>query len=250
LSLPPKTERVETIELSPVERKLYNLLAVTGHQRYETLIKEDRLNQMIIFIMEMITRMRQACTDSSLVPTRYWNDGFAKSSYDDLILARGMLDRLLDALRGDEDVECCICMDKQVNCITRCSHIFCTSCLDRMLVNAGRRGVNCPMCRGHVTVNDIVDVSMQRDIEKREAEAAVDAEAAKKRMEGGEIVERSSKMKALVRMLLKDKNSQEKRIRRRKNGINGQSVSSFLELIELLLQWSSANGRRCLTVLS
>jgi SNF2 family DNA or RNA helicase len=65
--LPPKTEIVQSIELLPEQRALYETIRFTMHERVQQEIKEKGLNRSQIVILDALLKLRQVCCDPRLL---------------------------------------------------------------------------------------------------------------------------------------------------------------------------------------
>lgn len=65
--LPPKTEIVQTIELQPQQRALYESIRLTMHERVRQEIQEKGLNKSHIVILDALLKLRQVCCDPRLL---------------------------------------------------------------------------------------------------------------------------------------------------------------------------------------
>lgn len=65
--LPPKTEIIQTIELMPEQRALYESIRLTMHERVRQEIQEKGLNKSHIVILDALLKLRQVCCDPRLL---------------------------------------------------------------------------------------------------------------------------------------------------------------------------------------
>lgn len=65
--LPPKTEMIQTIELMPEQRALYESIRLTMHERVRQEIQEKGLNKSHIVILDALLKLRQVCCDPRLL---------------------------------------------------------------------------------------------------------------------------------------------------------------------------------------
>ena len=100
------------------------------------------------------------------------NHGNANDGSDGVSMGNGNTDAAEDG-GDDDDFTCPICLEATPDAITRCGHVFCSRCLDRMMAtaaaaasaaSASRSGsgsasavsTKCPMCRRKVERSDTV----------------------------------------------------------------------------------------------
>jgi len=67
--LPPKTEIIEHIELSPGQRDLYEAIRLAMHKKVREAIARKGLTRSRIDLLEALLKLRQACCDPRLVKT-------------------------------------------------------------------------------------------------------------------------------------------------------------------------------------
>jgi superfamily II DNA or RNA helicase len=65
--LPPKTEIIQSIELLPQQRTLYETVRLTMHERVQQEIVEKGLNRSHIVILDALLKLRQICCDPRLL---------------------------------------------------------------------------------------------------------------------------------------------------------------------------------------
>lgn len=65
--LPPKTEMVQTLELSGKQRALYETLRLSMHDKVRDAVRNRGLSQSSIIILDALLKLRQACCDPRLV---------------------------------------------------------------------------------------------------------------------------------------------------------------------------------------
>lgn len=65
--LPPKTEIIQSIELLPEQRALYESIRMTMHERVQQEIREKGLNRSHIVILDALLKLRQVCCDPRLL---------------------------------------------------------------------------------------------------------------------------------------------------------------------------------------
>ena len=65
--LPPKTEIVQTLELSGKQRALYEALRLSMHEKVKDAVKKRGLAQSSIIVLDALLKLRQACCDPRLI---------------------------------------------------------------------------------------------------------------------------------------------------------------------------------------
>lgn len=65
--LPPKTEIIQSIDLLPKQRDLYESIRLTMHERIKSEIQEKGLNRSQIVILDALLKLRQVCCDPRLL---------------------------------------------------------------------------------------------------------------------------------------------------------------------------------------
>lgn len=65
--LPPKTEMVQSLELSGKQRALYETLRLSMHDKVQDAMKKRGLAQSSIIILDALLKLRQACCDPRLI---------------------------------------------------------------------------------------------------------------------------------------------------------------------------------------
>lgn len=65
--LPPKTEIVQTLELSGKQRALYEALRLSMHEKVKEAVRKRGMAQSSIVILDALLKLRQACCDPRLV---------------------------------------------------------------------------------------------------------------------------------------------------------------------------------------
>jgi SNF2 family DNA or RNA helicase len=127
---------------------------------------DKQLSKYYMKILELLTRIRQACISGNLVPKRIIE---AAEQVLELVKDQELSpedgEKLLEKLKGtfSETTECAICLDTmeedEAVILRECSHIFCESCLYK--VSEQCREI-CPLCRCRFKPTDILTSS--RDI--------------------------------------------------------------------------------------
>lgn len=180
LQLPPKTEHCIKVELWPTDRKAYDGLSTAIRAAVSELSRTDGDSAVLASyndVFEVLMRLRQLACHAHLCPQEAVQDaidkansmisgasnwkGAASSVSDPATLAK--LQRTLQgAIEAQDDCPVCwIEMSEPV--ITNCAHIFCASCISKLLgvqgiataSSGGRADVACPLCRAPLSSGSI-----------------------------------------------------------------------------------------------
>ncbi len=61
-------------------------------------------------------------------------------------------------LSSGVDEECSICLDSLNHpVITHCAHIYCRKCIENVIGLSGEYGSRCPLCRGQIALDKLVE---------------------------------------------------------------------------------------------
>ncbi|MBC7905262.1 MAG: DEAD/DEAH box helicase, partial [Rhodospirillaceae bacterium] len=91
--LPPKTEIVEHIELSPAQRDLYEGIRLAMHKKVRDAIAAKGLKRSRIELLDALLKLRQACCDPRLVKT---GKGVPKAGSAKLVRLMEMIPELIE----------------------------------------------------------------------------------------------------------------------------------------------------------
>ncbi|WWC70170.1 uncharacterized protein I206_104118 [Kwoniella pini CBS 10737] len=161
----PKIEYFRVgVKLDEETRKGYDEILEGSRQRFREALETG---QGTANVLSMLTRMRQLCLSSQLVPQSFLDDlrrpipkiptGPAISISS---LTAGKREELIAKLRTyvEEDTECGVCYDEaefaKRPCITDCGHAFCYPCIERILLTAPL----CPMDRHPIGLPSILEL--------------------------------------------------------------------------------------------
>lgn len=161
LRLPPKTERVVSVELSPDERSFYNTLESQSRVIFNKYLREGSVGKNYTNILVLLLRLRQACCHPHL--NLDVEDRAMDSDGDMLRMVKELHPSIVTRIKGMGAFECPICYDPvQSPCFfIPCGHDSCTSCLASLvdtsltlsiqagMGDAGGADAICPVCRGH-----------------------------------------------------------------------------------------------------
>ncbi|MDN5864828.1 MAG: helicase SNF2, partial [Gammaproteobacteria bacterium] len=93
--LPPKTVIVRTLELNREQRRLYETLRLTQHDRVRKAIRQRGLSRSGIVVLDALLKLRQVCCDPRLVKLESARKTRSSAKLDALL-------ELLDGLRGED----------------------------------------------------------------------------------------------------------------------------------------------------
>ena len=145
-------------------------------------IDDDLVLQHHFVIFEAITRLRQACCSTALVPPERLQRardvlrrlglgaGGAAShvrlSKEDALALLKSLAKALEEPGSEQSYDCAICMDhleEETACVLRaCQHAFCQGCIQQHVQASARGGVACPLCRRPFAQADVLSLEQLR----------------------------------------------------------------------------------------
>lgn len=227
LRLPELSEYVHKFKLHPHEQEKYDALEAQAKGTldiYKNNIGNQKAFDTYRHLLEVLLRMRQLCNHWQLVGEErldlIMKQLEAEGVVDLTAENKQALQKMLQ-LSIDSQEDCPICFDTYKEpVITKCAHIFCTPCLERVIELQGK----CPMCRaelesfGSTTVKPAIETSA-----KPEPSAESDADKASL------LKNTSSKVEHLLQILAasaKDKTNKT---------IIFSQWTSFLDLIQVHL---------------
>jgi SWI/SNF-related matrix-associated actin-dependent regulator of chromatin subfamily A3 len=156
LRLPELTEYVHKITLLPHEREKYEALEAQAQgqlDQYKKRLGGRQAQDTYRHLLEVLLRMRQLCNHWKLVGEE------RLSSIMDQLEAEGVVDlteenkatlQQMLQLSIDSQEDCPVCMETldlgREPVITRCAHVFCTSCTEQFITSQHK----CPMCRAEL----------------------------------------------------------------------------------------------------
>lgn len=160
LRLPPKTEQVVTIELSPDERSFYKTLENKSQVIFNKYLREGSVGKHYANVLVLLLRLRQACCHPHL--NLDVEDRIVNSGEEMLRMVKELDSSIVSRIKGMDVFECPICYDPvQSPCFfIPCGHDCCGSCLaslvDTTLAqsiqagngDSGSASAICPVCRG------------------------------------------------------------------------------------------------------
>ncbi|USP79733.1 Putative SWI/SNF-related matrix-associated actin-dependent regulator of chromatin subfamily A member 3-like 1 [Curvularia clavata] len=153
LRLPQLYEYVHKVKLHAHEQEKYNVLEAEAKgqlDEYRKSIGKKNAASTYRHLLEVLLRMRQVCNHWQLVGKerldsiieQLQEDGAVDLTEENKVALQKMLQ-----LSIDSQEDCPICLDiYKEPVITRCAHIFCTACIERVIETQHK----CPMCRAEL----------------------------------------------------------------------------------------------------
>ncbi|KAF1929812.1 uncharacterized protein M421DRAFT_419589 [Didymella exigua CBS 183.55] len=150
LRLPELSEYVHKFKLHPHEQEKYDALEAQAKGTldiYRNNIGNQKAQNTYRHLLEVLLRMRQLCNHWQLVGEERLDSIMkqleAEGVVDLTAENKEALQKILQ-LSIDSQEDCPICFDTYKEpVITKCAHIFCMPCLERVIELQGK----CPMCR-------------------------------------------------------------------------------------------------------
>ncbi|KAI0073947.1 hypothetical protein K474DRAFT_1648766 [Panus rudis PR-1116 ss-1] len=191
IELPPKEVTVETLEFSPLERKIYDSLYSNAKADFENLNARGLVSKNYTHILAMLMRLRRAVLHPSLVISdEAKNKGKSSSdpiNVDEMIKqfseaeegkgGNAYAEEVLNNLGQEENPECPICFDVMDSpmVIPQCMHQCCKDCIVAFIERCKEKGEDgrCPTCsRGPITESELLEVVRSRETVKVEEDEA------------------------------------------------------------------------------
>ncbi|KAF7791598.1 hypothetical protein EIP86_002615 [Pleurotus ostreatoroseus] len=190
VELPPKEIVVDTLEFSPLERKIYDSLYVDAKRKFQTMSAKGTVNRNYTSILALLMRLRRAVLHPSLVLSTLGDDK-ASASGSEFVEVSKMIEsfagadgssgstnayaeEVLATLGQEEDAECPICFDVMQapmiipGCLHKCrldrgpeQEHSCKDCITAFLENCLEKGEQgrCPTCsHSPVKESDLLEV--------------------------------------------------------------------------------------------
>ncbi|KAI0652443.1 SNF2 family N-terminal domain-containing protein [Trametes meyenii] len=184
VELPSKEITIETLEFSPLERKIYDSLYSDAKKDFEHLNAKGLVSRNYTHILAMLMRLRRAVLHPNLVlssgdtvaPKAPAGSGAVdvdeliqrfgqgeNSAGDSKVYAEGVLANL----GQEENAECPICFDvmETPTILPDCMHQCCKDCIIAFIESCREKGEQgkCPTCsRGPVQENDLLEIVRSR----------------------------------------------------------------------------------------
>ncbi|KAI0363760.1 hypothetical protein BV20DRAFT_957615 [Pilatotrama ljubarskyi] len=184
VELPAKEIKIETLEFSPLERKIYDSLYSDAKKDFEHLNSKGLVSRNYTHILAMLMRLRRAVLHPNLVLS---GDGAAPKApagsgaidVDELIQRFGKgenttgdskvyAEGVLANLGQEENAECPICFDVMETpvILPDCMHQCCKDCIIAFIESCREKGEQgkCPTCsRGPVQESDLLEIVRSRN---------------------------------------------------------------------------------------
>ncbi|KAG9222353.1 hypothetical protein CCMSSC00406_0002688 [Pleurotus cornucopiae] len=175
VDLPPKEVRVEKLEFSPLEHKLYDSIYATVKLNFDQLSAKGLITKNYTHILAMLMRLRRAVLHPSLVlgnTEEITADGDGTVDKDELVqkltedeskAKNAFAEKVLAGLADEDEAECPICFDVMdvPTIIPVCMHKCCKDCIVGFLASCEEKGEvpRCPTCsRGPVKQADLIEI--------------------------------------------------------------------------------------------
>jgi DNA repair protein RAD5 len=195
--LPPKTIDIQKIELSKVERDLYDHIFARAKRTFAANVEAGTLMKSYTTIFAQILRLRQSCCHPTLVRSKgiTADEDDAEAAAD---IANGLADdmdlqsliqrfeseaeeedasrfgaHVLKQIQAESNHECPICFEEPMEeqSVTGCWHSACKKCLLELIENATNKNELplCFNCREPINARDIFEVIRHDDEDDEEA---------------------------------------------------------------------------------
>ena len=200
--LPPRTIDIQKIELSKVERDLYDHIFARAKRTFAANVEAGTLMKSYTTIFAQILRLRQSCCHPTLVRSKgiAADEDDAEAAAD---IANGLADdmdlqsliqrfeseaeeedasrfgaNVLKQIQAESNHECPICFEEPMEeqSVTGCWHSACKKCLLELIENATNKNELplCFNCREPINARDIFEVIRHDDEDEQEAGVAKD----------------------------------------------------------------------------
>lgn len=227
LRLPELSEYVHKFKLHPHEQEKYDALEAQAKGTldiYKSNIGNQKALDTYRHLLEVLLRMRQLCNHWQLVGEERLDSTMKQLEAEGVVDLtpenKEALQKMLQ-LSIDSQEDCPICFDTYKEpVITKCAHIFCTPCLERVIELQGK----CPMCRAELESFNSTTVKPAAEVSAK-PEPTAESEADNASLEKNT----SSKVEQLLQILAasaKDKTNKT---------IIFSQWTSFLDLIQVHL---------------
>ncbi|KZT08557.1 uncharacterized protein LAESUDRAFT_648872 [Laetiporus sulphureus 93-53] len=177
VELPPKEVTIESLEFSPLERKIYDSLYVNAKKDFDRLNEKGLVSRNYTHILAMLMRLRRAVLHPNLVlsgpedlKTEHGDSGIDVNALIKRFEEGGDADRganafaedVLANLGKDNERECPICFDvmETPTILPRCLHQCCKDCIVAFIETCRQKGEDgrCPTCSDPVKESDLIEV--------------------------------------------------------------------------------------------
>ena len=218
IELPDRQVNLLRCQFSDREREFYMNLEEESRKRVRMMEKEGTIGQNYVNMLWMCLRLRQACNHPRLVRrlARDQND----SSCSEIEKARNLPSETLAKLLGslnDDISECVACSDVADDPVMSiCGHVFCRQCVATMASIANQGNIDdvstyrCPCCGCLLGSNDSFGLRALKAVAGGSiGESDVDGESSS----GLNELEASSKVKALMNLLIRLRKEGQERLK-------------------------------------
>ncbi|KAI9227603.1 MAG: SNF2 family N-terminal domain-containing protein [Piptocephalis tieghemiana] len=178
VNLPPCTVYLHRIPFATEEEKrVYHLMEDQARKVAQRAMMSASFARALV----LLGRMRQLCNHPSLCPQSTIREAEQAALGHSPVAQVGEMenhDLLLQSLREaiNHEEECCVCMEGLTRSgrITRCSHIYCQGCINRVLTSTHEP--ICPMCRGTLSPSQVYSLPASESIglDKRDPDSHPD----------------------------------------------------------------------------
>ncbi|KAJ4751892.1 hypothetical protein LUZ62_086297 [Rhynchospora pubera] len=152
VGLPPKTVETCLVELSAEERECYDKMESEAQSTVREFLDSDTVLRNYSTVLHIILRLRQICDDVALCPPDI-KSLLPSNALEDVSNNPVLLKKLASLIEDGDDFDCPICLSPPIKTIiTRCTHIFCQTCILKVLKNPISR---CPICRQALSKADL-----------------------------------------------------------------------------------------------
>ncbi|GAA6012599.1 hypothetical protein JCM11491_005448 [Sporobolomyces phaffii] len=194
VELPPKSERLVTLEFEPVEREIYDHIEAGFQTKVNKFFRAGTLLKNFHFILVLILRLKQLAVHPHLMAERVGAyNRVAELERATKVLGKVVVERLrkqrldvaVNRAAVDHDLEdpeyvddgtCPVCSEPIMNyagdgSVTPCGHVFCTSCIQEVLHEPAEDDMGdprgrkckkgeapCPLCRAPFSEKTLFDL--------------------------------------------------------------------------------------------
>ncbi|XP_066266289.1 helicase-like transcription factor [Branchiostoma lanceolatum] len=180
VELPPRTVFIQHVEMSADEREVYDAMATEGKVTVGRYFREGSVLTHYADVLAVLLRLRQLCCHPSLVAQALQSLTDAVGSGTSGELREKLVSVLTAVLSSGGDEECCVCLDSlRLPVITHCAHVFCRECICNVIRNE-RPNAHCPLCRGDIAAEQLVEVPPEEEGGQEEEEQGGDWQSSSK----------------------------------------------------------------------
>lgn len=135
LVLPELTITSTSVDLDPEQRALYNHIEESHQKIVNKYLKHSKLNEVITFILVLLTRLRQACDHPYLIKSQKIPNE-AKLNVKQMVQLALRFDKdVVDNIKRTKEFECPLCEEsvEVPMIIYPCGHDICPDCFSTMM---------------------------------------------------------------------------------------------------------------------